>query len=173
MSLSLEAILTILAVLLSPLLAVQITKFLEKRGEKRARRVKIYRALMATRTQRLSPAHIEALNSIDLEFTDRGDKAVKEAWKALLAHLSDTSYPKDQNTQWALKHVDLLVELLFDMGNRLGYQFDKTHLKIAVYSPKAYGDLEEDQMMIRKGVRDLLEGRASIPVKIQQELDGE
>ncbi|GFE51576.1 hypothetical protein So717_33290 [Roseobacter cerasinus] len=166
---ALESYFTIAAVLLSPLLAVQATKFLEKSAEKRSRRIAVYRTLMATRAQRLSPAHVEALNSIDLEFTDHGDKAIREAWKALLAHFSDRSYPENQKEQWVIRHIDLLVELLFEMGKRMGFEFDKTHIRTGIYSPQAFGDMEEEQAIVRRGVVEVLLGKRAVPIRIMQE----
>lgn len=71
-------------ILLAPLVAVQVSEFLQKRKEGRARRVGIFKTLMATRANRLSGDHVQALNMIDIEFhgTDRRSKQVLEAWKA-------------------------------------------------------------------------------------------
>ncbi|MDQ6705220.1 MAG: hypothetical protein M3Z85_04535 [Acidobacteriota bacterium] len=52
--------------LLAPVLAVQVQKYLERWREESERRKKIFKTLMATRAARLAPAHIEALNLIDI-----------------------------------------------------------------------------------------------------------
>jgi hypothetical protein len=155
-----------IAVLVSPLLAVQATRWLDMIREGRARRLHIFRVLMATRAAGLSPTHVEALNLIDVEF-DRAsgkDKRVVEAWRAYLAHLADRSYyPPDQ---WLPKRMDLLIELLYAMSQRLRYRFDKTHIKTSVYSPVAHGELEDDTNVIRKCFRELLEWKRPLPMFI-------
>ena len=61
----------VLAMLVSPLLAVQATRWIDRARESRARRVNIFRVLMATRAAGLPPAHVEALNLIAVEFDRR------------------------------------------------------------------------------------------------------
>ena len=75
--------LMILAVLLSPVIAVQVQKGIEKWREGRNRKLLIFKTLMATRGSRLSPAYVEALNMIDLEFNTKKtkEKKVLNAWK--------------------------------------------------------------------------------------------
>jgi hypothetical protein len=52
---TLAEILSVVAVLLSPLLAVQVQKWLEQYREKRTRKIALFETLMATRAARLSP----------------------------------------------------------------------------------------------------------------------
>lgn len=84
-------ILMILATALSPLIAVQVTRYLDDRNEERGRKLRVFKTLMATRAYNLSPAHVEALNSIDLEFSQKkkGEKLVVEQWQQYLDHLGD------------------------------------------------------------------------------------
>ena len=56
------------AMLLGPILAVQIQKFLEARRELRRAQMNLFHTLMQTRGNRRDPAHIGALNSIDVLF---------------------------------------------------------------------------------------------------------
>jgi hypothetical protein len=60
--------------------------------------------------------------------------------------------------------MDLLVELLHKMAIVLEYDFDKTHIKNSSYSPKAHGELEEQQAAIRKYVIEVLEGNRPVPL---------
>jgi hypothetical protein len=112
------------------------------------------------------PTHVEALNLIDVEFDKvrwRGDRRVVEAWRAYHAHLNDRAYPPDQ---WPSKRIDLLIELLYAMSQRLKYHFDKTHIKTSVYSPAAHGELEDDTLAIRKCFRELLEWKRPLTMFI-------
>ena len=84
---NLNDLLMVLAVLLSPLIAVQVTRYLDNKKEARERQLWIFKTLMATRASSLSPHHVEALNRIDLEFKaqTKKDKDVIEAWKVYLS----------------------------------------------------------------------------------------
>ena len=62
-------VLIILATAISPLIAVQVTRYLDDRNEVQGRKLKVFKTLMSTRAYSLSPAHVESLNSIDLEFS--------------------------------------------------------------------------------------------------------
>jgi len=162
--------LTILAILLAPFFALQIQKYIEDRKEIRARKMQIFRTLMATRANRLNSNHIEALNMIDIEFFK--NKKVTEKWKLLLDNFE--SFPKnleDKNYQLKLnscveKSNDLFIDLLYEMAKSLDYTFDKVHLKRNVYSPKGQVDSMMDQEFMRHAFVEVLSGARSIPIKV-------
>ncbi len=52
------------------------------------------------------------------------------------------------------------------MAKSLNYDFDKAHIKSSSYYPHGYGELEDDQYIIRKRLVELLQGSRSIPVHI-------
>src|SRR5579862_9610949 len=87
-------VITILAILAGPVLAVQAQKWVENFREKKNRKLHIFRTLMATRAPmaKVSAEHVRSLNMIDIEFYD--DSNVTEAWKEYLDHLNDSNYPK-------------------------------------------------------------------------------
>ena len=80
----------ILAVILGPILAVQTQKWIESWRADNERKKWIFKTLMATRGTPVSPTHVQALNMIELEFSikDPQEKAVLEAWRVYLDHLS-------------------------------------------------------------------------------------
>lgn len=155
--------LIILATLLSPLIAVRVSRYLDERNEVRGRKLGIFKTLMATRAYGISWAHVEALNRIDLEFSKKNaqEKAVVDAWKEYHDLLNNHLMSPDQ---WATRKVDLLVELLHKMAIVLDYDFDKTHIKNSSYAPRIHSDTDAQQKAIREGVIDVLEGRRSVPV---------
>jgi hypothetical protein len=63
---SLDNIIMIAAVLLGPVVAVQVSTLLESRRERRRRQLGVFRTLMTTRALATSPLHVEALNMIDV-----------------------------------------------------------------------------------------------------------
>ncbi len=174
-------ILMVCAVLLAPLIAVQVDKYLEKKRNKKERKLNVFKTLMATRGKALDPRHVEGLNMIDLEFV--GDKSVTDAWKAYLDHLvnmpkypttegknedekkADKSLYDSQMSTWGNARENHLADLLFSMGNSLGYKFDKTHIKRSIYSPQGHADIENEQQFLRKALIELLMGRLTLPVE--------
>ena len=83
-------IITVLAIFLGPIFAVQVQKFIEYRNEHRNKKLSIFHILMSTRGIKLSAEHVYALNMIDIEFYGKthfgkrkqtnGEKKVTIAW---------------------------------------------------------------------------------------------
>ena len=55
------------------------------------------------------------------------------------------------------------------MAQVLNYDFDKTHIKNSSYSPKAHGNLDDEQKAIRNGLIQILEGKFALPITIQSD----
>lgn len=175
---TLNEFLTIVAIVIAPVVAVQVQKKLEVFREQRGRKLWVFKTLMATRAATVSAEHVQALNMIDLEFREKRYKSVTIAWKTYLDHLS--SYPKDDEKLqpiWGERRVDLLTNLLLEMGRSLGYEFDEVHVKKGIYAPEAHGRLEDENVFIRRGLLDLLYGDTSLKMNVtsfpisQQALD--
>lgn len=164
--------LTIAAIIIGPILAVQIQNIIQYTKEIKNRKMQIFKALMATRATPLYPAHVEALNMIDIEFYN--DKKVVESWKLLLDNFSN--YPQDPKkedyqiklSQCSDKSNDLLVDLLYEISKVLDYKFDKVLIKRGCYIPKGHGDFQLEQDLIRKGLVQVLWGNKSIPVSVAE-----
>ncbi len=161
--------LIIIAMLVSPVLAVQVQKWIESQKEKQARRMNIFRTLMTTRFNPLATEFVQALNMIDVEFYD--NKQITESWKLMLDNLQN--YPKDDDPEHSVKLTssiekskDLLMDLLSVMGESLGYHFDKVHLKREGYFPVYHGQLIADQDLIRKSFVEICSGTRPISVRI-------
>ena len=162
---TLTEILIVLATAVSPLIAVQVTRYLDDRNEERGRKLQVFKTLMATRAYTLSIAHVESLNRIDLEFSAKRplEKVVLDQWQQYLDHLGNHTLT---GQTWADKRVDLLVDLLFAMAKSLGYEFNKTQIKNGTYSPTAHGRVESEQENVRQLTLELLEGKRSIPMYV-------
>jgi hypothetical protein len=155
--------------LLGPVLAVQVQKYLERWREESERRKRIFKTLMATRAARLAPAHIEALNLIDIEFpaTHKPFKKVRSAWKAYLSHLREP-LPDDQQVKpvYFAKREELFTDLLYEMGTALGYDFDKTQISKDAYSTVFHENLEADLQTIRTKIIEILTGKTALPMAV-------
>ena len=102
---------------------------------------------------------------IDLEFAlnDKNDQSICEAWKAYLDHLNDRN---TDGQVWASRRDELFFEMLMQMARTLGYRIDKTDLRRLTYFPRGHGEFEEDQFRIRKGILEIVEGRAAVPIVV-------
>ena len=162
-------IIVIGAIIVGPIAAVQIEKYLERKREQRTRKLWIFSTLMATRATRLSPAHVEALNRIEVEFYK--DRSVMEARKVLLDAFEN--FPQDEKVsdysarleKAVEKSNDCLVKLLHQMSECLGYHFDEVHLKKGVYAPRGHAEVELQQYELRKLLLAILKGDKPIAVK--------
>ena len=157
-------VLTLLAILLGPILAIQIQKRIETHKEIKDRKLNIFKSLMATRGARVSFEHVRALNMIDIEFTKHKD--ITEAWKYYLDCLSSDMVNGNPEL-WANERDKLFVELMNKMGTVLGYCFDKVHLNKSIYTPKAHNEEEIYQLSIREQLKKIFNGEQSISVKIE------
>ncbi|MEQ9467003.1 MAG: hypothetical protein RLN88_06290 [Ekhidna sp.] len=156
-----EDIIMTLAVILGPIAAVQIQKWLEQTRNEQERKLELFKTLMSTRATRVSIEHVQSLNMIDIEFNGKGYEHVITAWRNYHDHLSNGD---SKSTSWMDKNDDLFIELLYEMGTSLNYTFDKVMLRRTAYSPIAHGDIELDQQAIRRGLATILSGNAAFPV---------
>lgn len=158
----------ILAVMIAPFLAVFVQKQIETWKSKRDVKLSIFKTLMATRGATLSQQHVQALNMIDLEFSDKNKKEreVIRIWKEYLDHLASLPKDPDENKaalpNWVDKNTDYLADLLQAMGLCLGYDFDKVHIKRGIYSPEGHTQAELEQRAIRFYALQVLSGKQSI-----------
>ena len=157
----------IAAVVIGPIVAVSITEKIRKKEDKRNRQVHIYRTLMATRASNLAPQHVEALNLVETEFSSgsKEDKAVVSAWKLYLSHLNDRNYATES---WGSRRFDLLVDLLHEMSQALGYGHDKAAIKAGSYYPQGYGTMEDEQQALRQGLLEVLGGQRPISMAVRE-----
>jgi hypothetical protein len=157
----------VFATLVGPILAVQAQKWLEKGRAINDRRNAIFRVLMATRSAMLSPGHVEALNSIPVEFygTKGTLKKINDAWKLYLDHHTQQNVVGDV---WMQKRADLFLDLLFMISQYLGYDFSRAQLERDIYSPRAHGELENEQTIIRKGLVKLFNGETVFPMAVKE-----
>ena len=152
--------LVVIATLLSPLIAVQVTKLLDRRNQAREEQIKIFKTLMATRGLRLDPRHVEALNLIDVVFSSkkRTEIIIRNSWKEYLDHLNKFYHAES----WISKRDELYANLLHSMATHLRFKFDKVNIKNEAYHPQAYSTLEDEHNAIRKGILDLLDGKRNL-----------
>jgi len=158
-------ILTIVAIVVGPIFALCAQRISDRRREKRARKVNVFRELMATRGTRLSGRHVEALNAIEVEFygTSKKEKAVLTAWRTYLDHLT-RPFPDTNPQSFTDKRDSLFIDLIYEVSKYLAYDFDKLNLKNILYIPIGHARMEDDLEAIRNGLKEVLTGRRAIPI---------
>ncbi len=162
LGINLEGWLTILAIIFGPLLAFEAQRLRDDRRERRNRKLEIFRKLIMTLKVPLAPSHVDALNSIHVEFYD--DENVLAAWRLYASHLNHRNMPGDDLARWGERKFDLLVDLTHLMGQSLGYtRIDKAALRDNTYVPKGYADVEAELEQIRKAWLEVLSGMRPVP----------
>ena len=154
--------LTCAAIIIGPIIAVQLQKFIERISATKERRLRLFKTLMATRGERVSRDHVQALNMIYIEF--EGEQNVTGKWKEYNAHLNDKSYATFD--AWFKKGDEFFTELLFAMSELLGYKFDKVQLKNDTYRPEAHVNLENSQLAVLEGLAKILNNEKSLQMEI-------
>lgn len=155
----------VVAVLLSPLIAVQLTLWLQRRRETQERKLAIFKTLMRTRASGLAPEHVQALNLLNIEFYGK-DKASKEVLAAWQAYLDQLNTPPNESApaNWVSRREELFIELLYTMAKYLGYKLDRTEIRRTAYLPVGYGNVEDELKRIRTGLADMVEGKKALPI---------
>jgi hypothetical protein len=159
-------VISVLAILLSPIFALEVQKRLDDWRDHRERKMKIVRTLMTTRSTQMAPAHVEALNGIEVEFYAKSgpEKKVLDAWRLYVTHLNQTTATGDALQRWVEKKNDLMVDLLYEMAKALGYDIDKVAIQKNVYYPKGFWDIETEQHGLRKAALAVFSGERPVMV---------
>ncbi len=145
-------IITVVAIILGPVLALFAQRALDWMREQKKQRVQLFLSLMATRALQLTPEHVKALNSIDVVFNRKKDKGIRDAWHSVMRHMeSDTTKPG-----WIERVNDLKADLYLAMGKAVGYNYTIDYLKREIYLPKYFNEVEQDQAKIRQGIAKIL-----------------
>ena len=154
----------ICATFFGPIAAVQIQKYLEKSRENKERKLAIFRILMTTRGTPIAQAHVEALNSIPIEFygTGTGQGSIIDKWKKYYDHLN----VGDNSQGWHDTRAKMFAELLQTISEHLGYRFAYDELKKA-YTPIGHAAVEIDEGTIRAGLAKVFRGEFNIPLEVK------
>ena len=108
--------LTLAALIIIPIVAVVIARWLQNRSEKRKDKMQIFKTLMTSRIYGWTPDSVNALNIIDIVYSD--DNKVRAAWK----DLNDKYRVTNPDQQHLKKIENAQYKLLEAMANSLGYK---------------------------------------------------
>lgn len=104
-------IINIVAIVLSPMLAVGLTIWLTKKNEKRKEKMEAFKQLMVSRAIFNSIDTVKLLNCIDVIFAD--NKKVQIAWKDLYEEFAN---PNMETVRVFSKQTKLIEEVAKDLG---------------------------------------------------------
>jgi hypothetical protein len=155
---------TIFVIVWGPIKAVEITRKNDEERERKRRQFELFHSLMKTRSIRLSPEHVMALNLVQVEFY--GHQVIDGAYRAYMTLLARRApSPNDPGIQKFLQEQeDALYDLLHAIGKDLGYAYDRRDLQRLAYGPDGWVQDDVQQRTVRNLIIDLLSGRRSLQV---------
>jgi hypothetical protein len=156
-------VLTIIAIALSPLIALKIQEKLQEHRESRKKKFDIFKTLMATRGDKLSLDHVKALNMIDIEFYN--EQEIKNEWNVYRDQLNTNPGSQGWN-EWNTKIEEYFANLLYAMSKFFDYNFDKVIIKKGAYSPQAHGSYQNEMSQIRAMAIDVLQGKKPVHISL-------
>lgn len=160
-------ILTIVAIIVGPIAAVLITRFLDRMNERKRRQNEILTSLMRTRAARLSAEHVGALNIIQLEF--HAKEPIIAAYQNYIEHLSTPLPPVDEQPRFFEQREGLFLTLITEIAKHLHYTFDKRDLGSLSYFPRGWHDQETVQIQNSLMLAELLTGKRTLPITLNQQ----
>ena len=144
LGLKIYELITIVAIVVGPIVAVAITLFFEGRRQERDRQNQTMRMLVSTRHLPGDPAYTTAINMIPVDFNRQ--RAIMAAWHAYIDSIRFR--PSAENEDESLKQaISKQTKLIFEIMNFLGYRISETDLQATPYA--AGGFIERDNIMIR------------------------
>ena len=150
-------VINIIAVALSPLIAVLVSMWVQARKEKRQHKVWLFSKLMETRHSPITDETVRALNLIDVVFADKPN--VRRLWHEYFDMLNNQGLNNPQG--WKQRQTKNL-ELITEMANVCGYGHEIKHIDVdRVYYPKALEQSAKDQRDMTAAMLKFLKGVAA------------
>ena len=156
----------VFATIAGPILAVWASEWRQAKKAIHDRKEWVFRTLWSTRSAKLQPEHVQALNHIDFAFQERDYPEIADAWHLYNQHLnSDQGNTKDSFDRWHEKAHTLLVGLILLMAKDLKVSFSKSLANQHSYHPIAYVENEKLRNEINVALLDILKGNEAIKVE--------
>lgn len=153
---------TILAIVVGPIFAVIISRFMDRNRSEKERKFRIFADLMQTRRIQIDPMHVGALNLIELEFYKNDD--IIRAYRDYINHLhSPLPIPAEQD-RYIEERRDKFLTLVQAMGRSLGYNFDKHEIERLAYSPIGWSDAQALAQTNAQLFSEVLRGERAIRI---------
>lgn len=153
-------IINIAAVLLSPLVAVLVTVWLQNRKEKRDMKRWVFNTLVGTRHGPITDEAVRALNMIDVVFHD--SPKVRQYWREYYDMLGNPSLSQPEGFR---QRQTKNLEMIGAMAKDLGLEKSITSLDVdRVYYPQALGEQARKAQSISDELLRVLRGTQGLVV---------
>ena len=161
---------TFIAILVGPAFAVFLTRWLDERRVKRARRWDTFRDLMCHRRNPINPRFVGALNLLEVVFSD--DKRVTGACKKFLKELNKVwpeKLSEEQKTVRNEERHEAQTRLLSTVAENLGLSIEQLDIH-GGYAPQGWfnWEAEAEQAYIRELAIDIAEGKRELKVVVRE-----
>ena len=159
-------IVNLIAVLLSPVIAVLVSIYIQDRAEKRKSKTYIFNTLIMYRNRAPNEELVRALNMIDVVFLK--NKTIRTLWKEYFSMLSNDGLSNPVGwTQREHKNLEMLTEI----AKVLGYSKKLTSLDIErVYFPIGLKDQLESNAEISNELKRLLKESKAISLIAKEDI---
>ncbi len=148
------------AILLSPLIAVLVSIWLQRHHQKRDRQLYILTTLYANRHAPISEACVQALHAIDIAFSQH--KRVRQLWREYYEMLGNVGL--NNPTGFQQRH-EKNRDLIHAMAKSLGYRGTITHSDMQrIYVPEGMGKAADRQQEIANELLRVLKASGGVSV---------
>ena len=147
------------------MVAVVVTRLMDNRSAAEFRRYQVFRDLMRTRAAKLSPAHVDALNLVEIEFNKF--HRVSEAWHRYMENLAAAN-PLDENerSNFYVRREQLFIKLVQEVAKESGLRtVDITDVMTSNYYPVGWQTEQQEQQQIRQLLIQVLAGNRGLSIK--------
>lgn len=161
---------TLVAIILSPIIALRVTAALDKRNEATKRKLELFRSLMKTRNAIFDAEHVHALNLIEVEFY--GVEPVLSAFTTYI----ESRRPNEPTEKTAYdRYVEdgqrKRIDLIYQMSVNLGYKYDKKEIEDNAFFPLRWQLTTELAEANAVAINKLLTGKTRLPISIVRDDD--
>ena len=163
------AAINLLAIVVGPIAAVVVTRFMDDRSSEKTRHYQIFRDLMRTRAAKISPPHVDALNLVEIEF--HNVPQVKEAWQKYMENLfAATPAESAAQSNFYLRREQLFIKLIQEVAKKIGLKsVDITDVMTNNYYPMGWQNEQQEQEQARKLLIAVMSGSKPLVVKMQDQ----
>ena len=150
----------VFAILLSPVIAVLVSLWIERRREKGNRKLWIFGTLFGNRHRPITDENVRALNMIDVAFHDSPE--VRRLWHEYYDMLCNEGLNNPNGWE---QQQNKNLEMITEMARVVGYKNSISHLDAArVYYPRGLGEQSDTAQQISRELLRVLKASGGVQV---------
>lgn len=153
-------VLTIIAILISPVIAVYVSMWIQERRSAREQQMHVFATLIALRHSPVIDENVRALNLIDIVFYKK--TKVRQLWREYYDMLGNEGL---NNPQGFVTRQKKYIEMVHEMAKALNYGEAFNHLDAdRVYYPQALGEQSQRSEEIANELLRVLKASSGVQV---------